>query len=281
MADARSRSRLPLAIVASTHASRFAAVAFAGDIGDRIRRIAELGFDGVELAIRDPKLVDADELCADVARHRLRLPAIGTRQAYVEEGQLLTSASAETRRAALERLVSHLPFAARVNAVVIVGLIGTSSLDGQDVATATDQLVSGLRALAVEAEPQGVRIAVEPVNRYESPLLRTVEDGLRLLDAVDVPSVGLLLDTFHMNIEEASIPGSIRRCGDRTFHVHVADSNRWHPGAGHIGFSCILDALDDVAYSGFLSGEFLPNPGPDESARLYLEEMAVLQRNCV
>jgi sugar phosphate isomerase/epimerase len=271
--------RYPLALVVSTHASRFAAVSFAGAIEERLASLSSLGFDGVELAIRDPKLLDAEELIERLRRHALRVPAIGTGQAYVEEGLLLVSASAEVRRAALERVLSHLPFAARLGAVVIVGLIGTSSLDGQTVDRALDSLASALRVIAAEASALGVRIAVEPVNRYESPLLQTVDDGLRLLAALDADNVGLLLDTFHMNIEETSTADAVRRAGDRIFHVHVADSNRWYPGAGHVDFSGILAALDDVAYGGFLSGEFLPNPSPDESATLYLDTMTALQRS--
>jgi len=75
-----------------------------------------------------------------------------------------------------------------------------------------------------------------------------------------------LLDTFHMNIEEPSIQDSIRSCGDRIFHVHVADSNRWHPGAGHLDFSSILATLQEVGYDGFISGEFMPVPDPETAA---------------
>jgi sugar phosphate isomerase/epimerase len=79
--------------------------------------------------------------------------------------------------------------------------------------------------------------------------------------------MGLLADTFHMNIEEPSIEGSIRRAGDRIFHFHVADSNRWHPGAGHLDFASILDALYATGYTGFVCGEFLPIPDAETAAR--------------
>jgi sugar phosphate isomerase/epimerase len=70
-----------------------------------------------------------------------------------------------------------------------------------------------------------------------------------------------------MNIEEPSMEESIRICGDRIFHFHVADSNRWHPGAGHLDFRSILDTLFDTGYDGFVSGEFMPIPDADTSAR--------------
>ncbi len=74
-------------------------------------------------------------------------------------------------------------------------------------------------------------------------------------------------DTFHMNIEEADIEASIRACGDRIFHFHVADSNRWYPGAGHLRFDSILNALYGTGYTGYVSGEWMPMPDADTSAQ--------------
>ena len=79
-----------------------------------------------------------------------------------------------------------------------------------------------------------------------------------------------------MNIEESSIEESIRVCGDRIFHFHVADSNRWYPSAGHLDFSSILDTLFSTGYQGFVSGEFMPMPDADTSAR---EAIAFLERS--
>jgi len=77
----------------------------------------------------------------------------------------------------------------------------------------------------------------------------------------------LLLDTFHMNIEEPQIEASIRLCADRIFHFHVADSNRWSPGMGHLDFQSILQALHATGYQGWVSGEFLPLPDAQTAAR--------------
>jgi sugar phosphate isomerase/epimerase len=276
MADQPSQRVRRLAVVVSTHGSTFGAVAFVGDVSERIAELAAIGFDGVELAIRDPRLVDADEVVEAVARHQIRVPAIGTGQAHIEEGLLLTSADPVIRKATLERLLSHLPFAARIEAVLIVGMIATASCDGQSVVRAREQLVTGLGTIAAEADGQGVRIAIEPINRYESETVRTVDDGLRLLAEIGADNVGLLLDTFHMNIEETSISDSLARGGPHLLHVHLADSNRRHPGAGHLDFAAIVQSLDDAGYDGFLSGEFLPEPSPSESAQRYFAKMTTL-----
>jgi sugar phosphate isomerase/epimerase len=273
--------RLRLAIAASTHPAQFEAIAYKGELEATIAEIAALGFDGVELAIRDPALVDADGLTAMIARQGLAVPAIGTGQAYAAEGLCLTSASADVRRAAVARLVSHLPLAAHFDAVVIVGLIGTSTLDGQSVEEATDHLVAGLHEVCGRAREHGVRLVLEPCNRYESALVRTVEDALEVVARAEAPNLGLLVDTFHMNIEEPSPTESIREAGARIFHVHAADSNRWHPGAGHLDFAALIEELRATGYRGFVSGEFLPLPDARTAGERFVAHMRALEREPV
>jgi sugar phosphate isomerase/epimerase len=96
---------------------------------------------------------------------------------------------------------------------------------------------------------------------------------LELVRQVGAENFGLLLDTFHMNIEEPSIEASIRAAGDRIFHFHVADSNRWHPGAGHLDFGQILSALRHTGYTGYVSGEFMPVPDADTGARRAIQHL--------
>jgi 5-keto-L-gluconate epimerase len=267
---------LRFAMAASTHDAQFEAIAYKGELESTVAEIADLGFDGVELAVRDPGLIRSDELVEVIGRHGLSVPAISTGQAYTEEGLCLSSADPEVRRAARERLTSHFPLASRLDAVVIVGLLGTSTVDGQSVERATSHLVSALREASAAAMAHGVRIALEPVNRYEGEFIRTVRTALELVESVEASNFGLLLDTFHMNIEEPSIPESIRDCGDRIFHFHVADSNRMYPGAGHLDFAVVLDELVATGYQGFVSGEFAPLPDAATAARRFLEHMDAL-----
>jgi sugar phosphate isomerase/epimerase len=255
-----------LSIVLSTHAAAFQAVAFKGDFAANVAKIARWGYDGVELAVRDPELVDADELSRVVGSHGLVAPAIGTGQAWGEEGLSFTSDDPEIRAAAIERIVSHIPLAERLGAIVILGLIRGVTPEGQTHDQSMAYLVHAIRRCAAAAKGTPVRFALEPLNRYETDLIHTVGDGLELVEKVGADNFGLLLDTFHMNIEEADIRASIRACGDRIFHFHVADSNRWYPGAGHLDFGSILEELEATGYQGFVSGEFMPLPDADTAA---------------
>jgi sugar phosphate isomerase/epimerase len=258
---------MKLAIVLSTHAAQFQAVAFKGDFESNVAKIAGYGYQGVELAIRDPKLVDPAELESVVGKHNLVVPALGTGQAWGEEGLSFTNDDPDIRRAAIERVKSHIPLAARFNAAVILGLIRGISPQGQSHEQSMAYLVEALQECSAAAAPHGVKYALEPLNRYETDLIHTVADGLDLIERVGADNFGLLLDTFHMNIEEPSIEESIRACSDRIFHFHVADSNRWHPGAGHLNFSSILETLFDTGYQGWVSGEFMPVPDADTGAQ--------------
>ena len=257
---------MKLSVVLSTHAASFQAVAFKGDFEANVAKIASWGYDGVELAVRDPKLVNAGQLERVVADCGLVVPAIGTGQAWGEEGLSFTSNDPAVRTAAIERISSHVPLAAHLDAIVILGLIRGVTPEGQTHEQSMEYLVEAIQHCAAAAEGTSVRFALEPMNRYETDLIHTAADGLELIERVGADNFGLLLDTFHMNIEDADIGESIRTCGDRIFHFHVADSNRWYPGAGHLDFGSILEELEGTGYQGFVSGEFMPLPDADSAA---------------
>jgi sugar phosphate isomerase/epimerase len=262
---------MKLSIVLSTHAAQFQAVAFKGDFQENVAKIAKWGYEGVEIAIRDPSLVDVDELIQVVSAYDLIVPAIGTGQAWGEEKLSLTSRDPAVRTQAIERIKSHVPLASRLNAMIILGLIrGITPADASKEESMA-LLLEGLSECSRFAAEAGVRMAIEPLNRYETDLIHTMAEGIDLIAKVGADNLGLLLDTFHMNIEEPVIEESIRDCGDRIFHFHVADSNRLHAGGGHLDFDSILRALFSTGYQGFVSGEFMPLPDADMAARLNIE----------
>jgi sugar phosphate isomerase/epimerase len=257
---------MKLSVVLSTHAAAFQAVALKGDFEANVAKIASWGYDGVELAVRDPRLVNAGQLERVVSECGLVVPAIGTGQAWGEEGLSFTSNDPAVRAAAIERISSHVPLAAHLDAIVILGLIRGVTPEGQTHERSMEYLVEAIQECATVANGTGVRFALEPMNRYETDLIHSAADGLELIERVGKENFGLLLDTFHMNIEDANIGDGIRTCGERIFHFHVADSNRWHPGAGHLDFAAILEELEKTGYQGFVSGEFMPMPDADTAA---------------
>ncbi len=251
---------MKLSIVLSTQPAQFQAATFKGNLETNLEQIVSLGYNGVELAIRDPRLVEAAHLESLLRKTGLSVPAIGTGQAWGEEGLSFTDPDPTIRRLAIERIQSHIPLASQLGAVIIIGLIRGTLQRGVTASQAMNWLVDALQACCEAAASAGVRYALEPINRYETQLINHTAEGLALLERVGAPNLGLLLDTFHMNIEEPHIEDSMRNCGAHIFHFHVADSNRWYPGAGHLDFSSIYRTLTAQAYPGWISGEFLPQP---------------------
>jgi sugar phosphate isomerase/epimerase len=263
--------RMKLSVVVSTHQASFEAVSFKGAVSESMAAVAAAGYDGAELAVRNAGEVSAPELKAIAASHNLGIPAVGTGQMWGDERLSLTAIDEKTRRTAVTRIKEHIALAAELNAFVIIGLVRGVFPDAQYRDASWEWLVEELRELGSAADAVGVGIAIEAINRYETAYVNAAADGLRLLERVGRESIGLLLDTFHMNIEEPDMVESIRICGDRLFHFHVADSNRWYPGAGHIDFPLLINTLLETGYNGWVSGEFLPRPDAATSIAKGLE----------
>jgi sugar phosphate isomerase/epimerase len=262
-----------LSIVLSTHPAQFNAVAFKGDLEGNLIKVASWGYSGVELAIRDPTLIQTVKLDQLISSVGLVIPAIGTGQAYGEEGLSFTNPGIAVRKAAVLRIVNHIKLAQHFGAMVIIGLIRGTTPPGQSKVRSVSWLVDCLKECLDVAGKYEVRLALEPLNRYETDLVHSVAQGLELIHQVGSPYLGLLLDTFHMNIEEASIENSILQAGEHIFHFHVADSNRWYPGAGHLDFVSILKALKATGYAGWISGEFMPQPDADLAASQSIQHL--------
>lgn len=261
---------MKFSVVLSTDPTQFNAVAFQGDFEENVARIADIGYAGVELAIRDPGQIDVAAVEQVIARNNLVVPAIGTGQAYGEDKLSFTSPDEAVRAEAMARIKAHIWLAAELEAVVILGLIRGAVPPGVAREQAMGWLVGALRDCASVAARMGVQMVIEPISRAETDLINTIDEGLDLLAAVgaDGGTLGLLPDTYHMNIEEASMEESMRSAAGHIFHFHVADSNRRYPGAGDLDFGRILSLLeDDLGYEGWVSAETLPYPDAITAAR--------------
>ena len=113
-----------------------------------------------------------------------------------------------------------------------------------------DLLVRQLRDLAKYAADHGVTICVEPLNRFETSFLNLASQAIEVVDRVDSSACGLLLDTFHMNIEEQSIGDAIRAAGPRMRHLHTCENDRGAPGSGHVPWEEVARACGDIGYKG-------------------------------
>src|ERR671911_2250710 len=116
-------------------------------------------------------------------------------------------------------------------------------------------LLDALEELGEHAESEGTLVLLEPLNRYEDHMLNRVEQAVELCQTVGRPSIKVMGDLFHMNIEEDDLGETIRRAEGHLAHVHLADSNRLQPGAGHTDFAGAFDALHDIGFDGYMAME--------------------------
>lgn len=266
---------MKLSIVLSTQPAKFNALAYKGQLGNNIVKIRKFGYDGVELAVRDPRLLDVQSVKALTLDAGFPVSAIGTGQAYSEEGLSFSDPVRTIRRQAIDRIKAQVELAKELNTIVIIGLIRGVVKPGVGAVQAEQWILAALDECA--AIDPGVRLAIEPCNRYEANTVNMVAEGIALVDKLGRANVGLLLDTFHMNIEEPDMLVSIENVGQRLLHFHIADSNRWYPGAGHIDFQAVWAKLCQIGYPGFLSAEILPQPDADTAAERTINTMRNLE----
>lgn len=232
-----------------------------GSFGDALGVLADAGFDGVELGLGDPADVDVERLEVELARRELRLCGIGTGAAYLRDGLCLSSPDAAVRHGAVDRLRAHIDLAARFGAIVVIGLLLGLKSDEPDRDVANTRAAGVLLRVAENAERRRVQLVLEPVNRFEAGHNHTAAEVLELIDRVGSPALTIMLDTFHINIEESSLDGPVRLAANRLGHVHVFENHRGLFGTGHVDLGLILRATLDVGYGGYwVLGDFSGNP---------------------
>ena len=235
-----------------------------GDIPGAFRTAAESGCDGVELHLRRASDVEAGAVKRLMEEYGQEVPTLGTGMGAGLDGLTFTDPDPEIRARAVARVCGHVDLASELGAAVIIGLIAGKLGAGEEGAR-RDRRGAALACLGQvcrAAEPRGVTVLLEPLNRYESDYINTLADAATVADEVAAGNLKILADTFHMNIEEPRMEASLRAAGGRLGHVHLADTNRQAPGHGHLDVRCILGTLETLGYRGYLALEILPLPDP-------------------
>jgi len=239
---------------------------FLSGLREDLCRLSALSYDGVEVCVSEPSHLNLMALTSALREQGLSVAALETDLAYKAERLSLTSPDHDVWEAAVQRVQDYIDIAAVLDAVVVLGAIRGRIEPGVEPHRASEWLRTALVECSDYAAPKGVRLALEPLNRYETDLLPTTAAAVKMIRSAGVENVGVAYDTFHANIEERSMEESLRRCGDRLYHVHIADSNRRAPGDGHLDFMGIFTTLLDMQYEGWCSVEVDPHPDLETSA---------------
>jgi sugar phosphate isomerase/epimerase len=255
-------------------------IVFEDTLEASFRKIAEIGYDGVELFMHSTQSPAASRIKGLLRDSGLQVGMLVALFDLIGNDVVMGHPEKAKRREFLDKAPYHLELAASVGARVPVGFTRGYIRPGTTEKDVRGWFVDGLHEYVKMAEDFGVTLVLEPINRYEINYINRVDEALPILDEVQSPNLKLLLDTFHMNIEEVSIPRAIRAAGDKIGHFHFVDSNRWPPGYGHTDLKEVFAELTKVGYEGFLGVEAIAKPSPETGARAGLSYIRTLHELC-
>ena len=248
---------------------------YSGDLPAAFDKLAKMGYDGVEFMTKDPSKLNGAAIRRWLEDHNLELCQICTGHVWGEDKLGLVNTDATLNPEAMERMKGIVDFAAAFFKPGVPVNIGRSRGRG-DPERPEKSLAAyekAFRELADYALPKQVRLTLEPITATLIKFVLTTQDGVEMCRRVDRPNFGLMLDVYHMNIEDVDIFQSFRDAKDYCWMVHVCDNNRKWPGSAHLDFAKIIATLDEIGYDGFVSTEMLPWPDPDTSARAAIEHL--------
>jgi D-psicose/D-tagatose/L-ribulose 3-epimerase len=216
-----------------------------------VKKVREMGFDIIEICIEDPATIDVSRINEALKENGLKTTICG---AFGPDRDA-SSDDRNIRANAVKYLEACIDAARGLGAPFVAGpmysAVGkTRLLSPDERAKQWSLAVETLKPVADYAGQRGVQLAIEPLNRFETDFINTVEQGLDLVGRVGATNVGLLVDTFHMNIEEKDIPAAIRKAGSKVFHFHSCENDRGTPGAGHVEWKEVVSALREINYQG-------------------------------
>ncbi|MGH2750692.1 MAG: sugar phosphate isomerase/epimerase family protein [Actinomycetota bacterium] len=215
------------------------------------RRLSEWGFDLIELPLET-----LDDWSVAAARRTLRETGLGAVVCIVMSSDRdLVHPDAAIVKATQDYLSAAVEVAAELDSSVVCGPMYSSvgrtwRILPEQRPYLLERLAQALAPVVGRAEAAGVRLAIEPLNRFETSLFNTTGQALELVEEVDSPACGLLLDTFHMNIEERDPATAIAAARGHLVHFHACANDRGAPGDDHLDWEGLASALRRVGYAG-------------------------------
>ncbi|MBS1749759.1 MAG: sugar phosphate isomerase/epimerase [Bacteroidetes bacterium] len=224
-------------------------------------KIRNKGFDMVEIAVEDPALIDTIKIKEALNAYGLSVVVCGAFGADRD----ISGDDKTVQQNAINYIKECIDIAAQIGAPVFGGPMYSAVGKARMVSSEQrkkewNTAVNNLSIVAEIAASSGIRLALEPLNRFESDMVNTAADAIRMVNEINNPAVGIGLDGFHTNIEEPDIEKAILTAGDKLFHVQVAENYRGAPGTGQTNWMAWRRGLEKINYNGAISIEsFTPD----------------------
>ena len=223
------------------------------DFDNELESMKELGYDAVELQIADPADLDQERLHCSLKNVGYPLCAFQTGISYYTRGNCLCSADESIRVRTIDLLKSFVELAERFDSVIVFGSLQGRTADETDLGAGRQRILEAMKEVAAYATSRKVIVAFEPVNHLEVAYNNTIAEVGRVVRDINVPGLQLMVDTFHMNIEEKSMIAPLESILDLLVHVHLSETNRDVLGTGHWDTASFLKELGRLGYSGYCS----------------------------
>lgn len=241
--------------------------AYQGPLEKSFKDLSALGYDGVELMTLNPKELDWEEVKSLLEKHHLKAALVCTGEIFGQLKLSYTDPDADIRKEAIRRTKEIIDFAGFLGSDINIGRIRGQYNKLLSRKETWDLAVAAFKEISIYAQEKKVRIALETVTIMQTNFINTLEEGLQMVKDVDEENFRLMMDIFHLNLEEKDIYDAIRAYKDYNIHVHLADNNRRYPGHCGLDFEKIIRTFRECGYDGTYSTEIFQIPDQEVAAR--------------
>ncbi len=247
-----------------------------GTLEENLDCVAEAGFEAVELSVRKPDELDLDKIGKELSRRDLSVSMIHTASMGFQDRIWLCHPVPEIREVSCRRHVDALGMAQRFGCGLVIGSSRGNLCEDDRRYASVQWMRDALLGLADEAAAREAKLYLEPLCSHWINNVNTAAEGAALCHELGHDALVLMLDTYHMNVDEASFTVPVLESKELLGHMHIAENNRFYPGGGHIPFGEVIGALRSIGYTNYLTCQIVSKPDIQTAARLAAEKLRTL-----
>lgn len=241
--------------------------AYQGSLEKSFYDLASFGYDGVELMTLNPKELDWDFVKKEAEKNNLVIALVCTGEIFGQLGLSYANPKEEVRKEAINRTKEIIDFASALDANINIGRIRGQYCSDISKEQTERYAIDAFKELSEYGSKKNVKVALETVTIMQTNFINTLQKAKEIIEAVDNPYFKLMMDVFHLNLEEKNIYEAIRKYSKYNMHVHLADNNRRYPGHCGLDFDKIITTFKECGYDGNYCTEIFQIPNQEEAAK--------------
>jgi sugar phosphate isomerase/epimerase len=250
---------------------------FKGDLLNNICEVARCGCEYAELHIRTPEIIDVQALRRCCSDNGVKISSISTGMGFTVDGLSLIDDDPIIRKKAYDRLKRMIDLAGEIGSSIIIGLMRGLIPDFSKYSIYEKRLTEEIALLIERAEKANVNLDIEAISITQCNYIRSSWQALEYVKKMGSKRLKILLDTFHMNIEERDFFGCIINCSEWLRYVHYSDSNRQRPGSGNFDFIGMTRSLRRICFDGFVGLEYIPSDNASNELRKTINYLRAIE----